>query len=374
MGIPTSDNKVTRELKLKNSFKNHDFYKHYSIFTNKRDRTNNSEQNGIDDNIRSKTYQVTLPSSLINQANLLHNFDLTKQNLSNTLVNKTIAIKEIDSQIVRKAIAKNQFYRLNHLKNEYLPYLTGIDEFISSDNYLANISIDVKSYEDFSISNLNPELKLFIVSNFLSQLQKQLSVVNYSFVGSKEFMPKAVSSIFKESKQLSFILSKDGDAEFGYSMREPKKSEFFLDLSNKDYDWYAYNENYGTSEEKSLVMFMKDEAIPHLRKKYQQIWLLRNEKFFQLYNFADGQAFEPDFVLFLLSQNGAKEVIYQVFIEPKGSHLLAQDKWKDEFLQSIKDNYKVANIFNNKDYALIGLPFYNSGSKAKFKNILYQSV
>jgi type III restriction enzyme len=374
IGIPTSDNKVTRELKLKNNFKNHDFYKYYSIFTNKREHVNNSPQSGIDESIRHRTYQVILPSSLINQANLLHNFDLTKQNLSNTLVTKTITIKAIDSQIVRKAIAKNQFYRFNHLKNECLPHLTGIDEFISADNYLANIFIDVKSYEDFDISNLNPELKLFIVSDFLGQLQKQLSVVNYSFIGSKEFMPKAVNSIFKETKQLSFILSKDGDAEFGYSMREPKKSEFFLDLSNEDYDWYAYNENYGTSEEKSLVMFMKDEAMPHLRKKYQQIWLLRNEKFFQLYNFADGQAFEPDFVLFLVSKNGIKEIIYQVFIEPKGSHLLAQDKWKDEFLQSIKDNYKVADIFNNKDYALLGLPFYNSGSKAKFKDILYQSV
>jgi len=366
MGIPTSNNKVTRELKLKDNFKNHDFYKYYSIFTNKREHANNSRQSGIDENIRHRTYQVLLPSSLINQANLLHNFDLTKQNLNHSLVNRSMVIKEIDSQIVRKAIAKNQFYRFNHLKNECLPSLTGIDEFISSDNYLANIFIDVKSYEDFEISNLSPELKLFIVSNFLSQLQKQLSVVNYSFVGSKEFMPKAVSSIFKETKQLSFVLSKDGDTEFGYSMREPKKSEFFLDLSNEDYDWYAYNENYGTSEEKSLIMFMKDEVIPSLRRKYQQIWLLRNEKFFQLYNFADGQAFEPDFVLFLVDKNGKEELIYQVFIEPKGEHLFAHDKWKNDFLQSIKDNYNTNTIFTNKEYSLIGLPFYNSGKKRHF--------
>ena len=372
MGIPTSDNKVTRVLQLKNSFKNHDFYKHYSIYTNKREHTNNSEQRGIDDNIKGKIYQVTLPSNLINQANLLHDFDSTKQSLSNTLISKTIAVKDIESQIVRKAIAKNQFYRFNHLRNEYLPYLTGIGEFISVDDYLANISIDVKSYEDFDVSSLNHDLKLFIISDFLGQLQKQLSVVNHRFIGSKEFIPKAVSSIFKETKQLSFILSKDGNAEFGYSMREPKKSEFFLDLGNEDYDWYAYNENYGTAEEKSLVMFMKDEAIPYLRQKYQQVWLLRNEKFFQLYNFADGQAFEPDFVLFLVSENGIKEMVYQVFIEPKGSHLLALDKWKDEFLQSIKDNYKVANIFKNKDYALIGLPFYNSSSKAKFKDVMHK--
>ena len=370
MGIPTSNNKVTRVLQLKNSFKSHDFYKHYSIYTNKREHTNNSEQNGIGDNIKGKIYQVTLPSNLINQANLLHDFDSTKQSLSNTLISKTIAVKDIESQIVRKAIAKNQFYRFNHLRNEYLPYLTGIGEFISVDDYLANISIDVKSYEDFDVLSLNPDLKLFIISDFLGQLQKQLSVVNHSFIGSKEFIPKAVSSIFKETKQLSFILSKDGDAEFGYSMREPKRSEFFLDLGNEDYDWYAYNENYGTAEEKSLVMFMKDEAIPYLREKYQQVWLLRNEKFFQLYNFADGQAFEPDFVLFLVSENGIKEIVYQVFIEPKGSHLLALDKWKDEFLQSIKDNYKVANIFKNKDYALIGLPFYSSSSKAEFKDVM----
>src|SRR6185437_4394469 len=225
IGIPTSDNKVTRELKLKNNFKNHDFYKHYSIFTNKREHANNSPQNGIDENIRNKTYQVTLPSNLINQANLLHDFDLTKQNLSNEVTNRTVAIKAIDRKIVKKAIAKNQFYRFNHLRNECLPCLSGIDEFISSSNYLANIDIVVNSYEDLDISNLNPELKLFIVSNFLGQLQKKLSAVNHSFVGSKEFMPKAVSSIFKETKQLSFILSKDGDAEFGYSMREPKKSE-----------------------------------------------------------------------------------------------------------------------------------------------------
>lgn len=367
MGIPTKDNKITRELKLKDNFKNHDFYKYYSIFINQRKQGNNLVPNGIDKSTRSKTYQVTLPSNLINQANLLHDFDLTEQYLSNTLVNKPISIKTIDRKIVRKAIAKNQFYRFDRLKNEYLPDLTGIDEFISSDNYLAGIAIYVKNYEDFDVSDLNPELTLFIVNDFLRQLQKQLMVVNYSFIGSKEFMPKAVSSIFKESKQLSFILSKDGDAEFGHSMREPRNAEFFLDLSNKDYDWYAYNENYGTSEEKGLVMFMKDEVIPHLRKKYQQIWLLRNEKFFQLYNFADGQAFEPDFVLFLVSKNGVREIIYQVFIEPKGSHLLAQDKWKNEFLQSIKDNYKVDNIFNNKDYVLIGLPFYNNSSKAKFK-------
>ncbi|MBY0380293.1 MAG: DEAD/DEAH box helicase family protein, partial [Burkholderiales bacterium] len=36
IGIPTHNNKVTRELKLKDNFKEHNFYKNYSIFTNER--------------------------------------------------------------------------------------------------------------------------------------------------------------------------------------------------------------------------------------------------------------------------------------------------------------------------------------------------
>ncbi|MBP9742229.1 MAG: DEAD/DEAH box helicase family protein [Burkholderiales bacterium] len=176
MGISTKDtkdNKITYELKLKDNFKNHDFYKYSSIVTNQRKHTNNLVQNGIDNGTRSKIYQVTLPLNLINQTNLLHDFDLTQQHLSNTLVTKPILIKAIDRKIVRKAIAKNSFYRFDRLKNEYLPGLTGIDEFISSGNYLADIAIYVKSYEDLDISGLDPELTLFIVSDFLLQLQKQ---------------------------------------------------------------------------------------------------------------------------------------------------------------------------------------------------------
>ena len=35
---------------------------------------------------------------------------------------------------------------------------------------------------------------------------------------------------------------------------------------------------------------------------YEEIYLLRNERHFALYNFSDGRAFEPDFVLFLDSK------------------------------------------------------------------------
>ena len=54
---------------------------------------------------------------------------------------------------------------------------------------------------------------------------------------------------------------------------------------------------------------------------------------------------------------------YQVFIEPKGSHLLKADEWKEEFLVSIKEHFEIEQLFTNKKYAVWGLPFYNSESR-----------
>ena len=48
---------------------------------------------------------------------------------------------------------------------------------------------------------------------------------------------------------------------------------------------------------------------------------------FTIHNFADGQGFAPDFVLFLKDKKG-KKLSYQIFIEPKGKHIAGTDDWK----------------------------------------------
>ena len=248
----------------------------------------------------------------------------------------------------------------------YLPKLQSITELIASDKYLNSMKIAIKSYQEFEIENLATETLLNITCDFLRQLQEKLKIENERKIGTKQFIPNAISRVFKEKTRLSFALT-DGDAEIGYPMIAPKKNEYFLDLSQKNCDWYAYNENYGTSEEKSFVMFMNN-SMNQLRKKYKQIWLLRNERFFKLYNFSDGAPFEPDFVLFLVDKQGKSEVIYQVFVEPKGTHLMATDKWKQDFLIELKESCEVENIYANKNYQLIGLPFYNKDNNLPFES------
>ena len=46
----------------------------------------------------------------------------------------------------------------------------------------------------------------------------------------------------------------------------------------------------------------------------------------------------------------------------KGEHLLVNDMWKENFLLDINNNAKV-ELFENQEFKLIGLPFYNKNIK-----------
>jgi type III restriction enzyme len=67
---------------------------------------------------------------------------------------------------------------------------------------------------------------------------------------------------------------------------------------------------------------------------------------------------------------------YQFFIEPKGKYLQQVDKWKEDFLLEIEQNYKAltgigsATTYSNNEYKNIGLEFYNHDNKNSFKDKL----
>ncbi|HHU29958.1 MAG TPA: hypothetical protein GXZ53_04620 [Firmicutes bacterium] len=148
-------------------------------------------------------------------------------------------------------------------------------------------------------------------------------------------------------------------------MSDPAQTNIYLNIKEKD--WYIYEENYGTAEEKQFIVFI-NSVIDNLKRKYAGIYLLRNESLFQLYRFSDGKPLEPDFVLFLKQKNTGKIEHYQLFIEAKGDHLLQQDSWKEEFLQELESKYKIERTLfgENEDYKIFGLPFYNENNKISF--------
>ncbi|MCK5122921.1 MAG: hypothetical protein KAQ87_02130 [Candidatus Pacebacteria bacterium] len=87
------------------------------------------------------------------------------------------------------------------------------------------------------------------------------------------------------------------------------------------------------------------------------------------------EAFEPDYLLFLVDKTG-KEITYQLFLEPKGKYLVEYDKWKNEFLEEIKERFKdkILEFSKSRKYKIIGLPFYNQETENDFKEKLFESI
>ncbi|MEG2336174.1 MAG: hypothetical protein RSC04_00345, partial [Bacteroidales bacterium] len=139
-------------------------------------------------------------------------------------------------------------------------------------------------------------------------------------------------------------------------------------------DWYAYNDCYGTSEEKYLVKYI-ESIYDKLKEKYDDVYLMRNEKDVRIYSFIGGNTFEPDFLLFMKKRE--EEGVYdniQIFIEPKGEHLIKNDRWKEEFMKEIKD--KADKLFTTKTpkYYIWGLPFFTESKKSVFDKAMQDEL
>jgi hypothetical protein len=180
------------------------------------------------------------------------------------------------------------------------------------------------------------------------------------------------NKVFRDKIVLNVTVSPSGDKEFGESMKTPKNQMYALDLSNVR--WYAYNDNYGTSEEKALVKYIEGK-MEKFEEKYDEIYLVRNEKDLKIYDFAEGRPFEPDFVLFLRVKGSSdKYDNLQLFIEPKGNNLLIKDKWKNDFLKQIKAMAEVTWCTNTDDYMVWGIPFFNENTNAEFFATMEEGV
>ncbi|MDH5939903.1 hypothetical protein L8R84_27975, partial [Vibrio splendidus] len=235
--------------------------------------------------------------------------------------------------------------------------------FIVSSEYLGEISIDISGREDI-LKNIPQIEKLKICKKILTKIAEQLNVNRIDYQGEKEFTPKTINELYDKDKILN--IANDGltAQEFGIAQSDTTNPDLSLDLSKRD--WFVFNENYGTSEEKYFVRYL-DTMIEALQAIYDNVYLLRNEKHFKLYTFDDGRAFEPDFLLLLTKKEQDLELTYQVFIEPKGAHLFENDAWKQDFLLDLKSTHRIEQVWQGKEFIVWGLPFYNyQSSKTEF--------
>lgn len=362
------DTRIQLDLFLKPEFKESRLYKNGIVLLNKRISLAEAEDDGtIGDGILNKTFNVSLHTGQMRT-----NQVFSDESPASMIASKILSIKfrEIDSHVVRSALNSYSSFNYNSLKTLY-PRLKSVKEFITSDDYLANISIKIIGTED-SIANYSQVDKLQIAKSVLKEIEPMLITRGKTFRGTKAFTSCRFKEKFRDTIQLNVSITPNSNKEFGVSMRTPRDPKYALDLSTVD--WYAYNDNYGTSEEKALVKYIEG-IMPKLEEKYDEIYLVRNEKDIKIYSFDTGQAFEPDFLLFMRIKGSANKYDnLQLFIEPKGDGLLKQDKWKNDFLKQIRSMADVTWCTQTDDFHVWGIPFFNESANTEFEAAINDEV
>jgi len=350
-------------LKVKDSFKQSRFYDKGVLWKNRRIINKREHVNSIFDVGVSTTYSIALDSGASMSETTVFE-EITVRTANETKVT-TKKIGELPLHVVRKALDRIPFFYYENIV-KYFPKLISIDDFISDNKYLGGISIEICTQKG-TYTNENLFKKL---NPLLEGIKNSIRSNSSEFEGTKEFVPVPVQEVVMEKTMFIAKPSVGSDQEFGRSMSTESRNDLLFNLSDKN--WYVFSDDYGTDEEKYLVKFIA-ERMTHLLNTFREVFLIRNQKIVEIYDFEQGRRFEPDYLLFL--GDGKKESSYiQLFIEPKGGHIEDSDKWKEEFLLTIKKENEVLNLFQNDKYNVFGLPFYKESTKQAFDKALSKLI
>ncbi|MFH6643446.1 DEAD/DEAH box helicase family protein [Streptococcus suis] len=361
-GILESQNLVERELKLKDSFKNTRTYTDGLVWMNKRlsyeQMLGERQESLFDTSFIPKSFEVKLPIQGVRD---IEAFDEAMYVSESLEVISFKFGKVIGHNIVRAAINRNKKFTFDNLQKAFVA-LGSVSAFI---DMLADIDIRVESQYQM-ISDFTPDDKLYITEKLLHVIEKDLIATEERYFGSEKFEQYKIKDLFEDNILRKYTIKSNGNKEMGLSQKDPNNE---IHVNIDVLDWYAYDDNFGTDEEKYLVKTIQD-VIGDLEEKWTDIYLLRNEKAVKIYSFDKGQAFEPDFLMFA-NDKRTGNISWQIFIEPKGKQLIEHDRWKEEFLLQISERDEARTLVDDDRYRIVGLPFFNEAvSKDEVKEEL----
>lgn len=354
-GLISSVEPTKIELKVKKSFKEEEFYKKGFIFANERLEKDRKEVNELPSRFRV----IPINHSVTPRVSSLIGLFEEKDMFSTKKKKDILKVKDLPKNILFKAIRQFPVLRFDNLKEKF-PNLNTMSEFIMDDSYLGSMILELEYPIDYDYDNND----LFKATNKLfDEVAKFISKIEVQYEGTLEFKAHPVHKIVKDITTFKEILS---GASNGSGIGQKVDSSYTFDLSNED--WYVYIENYGTSEEKSFVKYFST-IVKDFKMKYEDVFLIRNENQIGIYSFNTGERFEPDYLLLLGNKDQRKNnIFYQIFIEPKGSQFLGYDGtfdtgkegWKQDLFSELNSqNITCKVFFDNSEYKIWGLPFYN---------------
>ena len=348
------DDKVLAIFKLKSEYADNKDFRDLLIWANKKIPNPNAKANNADSlkaNPQTLSFQVH-GNQLLQETQFKAdaNDEIAKQLSTQNNFTQTIKMSEMERHIFNKAL---------HIKGKNSQSLFHFDRLQSKLNIQNRNELQNNLLKDWQIEflgleqdkQISPDDKLAGCLKILEMVEKHLNESDMPFIGTKEFTPKKLWEIFGTPKQ-----------------KWVKKDDVKTTIATQN-DWYAMDNFAGTSLEEALIQFIS-ERLGDLKSQYD-VHLIRNEEVFKLNNFADGEGFMPDFILLLKdkqksSSNSVNDFLhYQIFIEPKGEHLVENDLWKEAFLEAITVEYGKDKILqkDTPHYRLIGLPFFTDNKK-----------
>lgn len=341
---------------VKASFKRSDVYQYGKLYYNDVEDVPESEYNGL---AKYGVPVAELPTVNIETATLEATaFDT--QNVAG--MNETRLVK-IDDALVKKAMARNPFFRFNTMK-KYMPTLNSISEFMYEAQWLGQIKEIQATVSTGSDSVLSRETQLLVVEKYLAYIQRML-IMNYKRQrGTNKFIGLPIKDAVQDYQKRVPVNYSDAGVH-----------ELIQTYDYKKAPWFVYNEAIVDKLERSLIELIQG-YVEELQNKYKDVYLIRSDERntkLKLHEFAGDVShyagFLPDFVLYLANES----YIYQVYIEPKGTQLLEQDQWKEDLLTSISPE-SVDVIGENDQVKLYGVKFYVAGDARKVRNKITQLI
>lgn len=345
--------KVTYE--LKDTFKKTDFFHNAQLFSNQRVEVSRSTVTELDNRIKSAQYRVDVRQTPSRLLNLFDPDESVKASAGGRIsISIRLKIRDIPSNVVLGTLARFDALRFSVLRH-YFPQLSSINEFVTSESYLGKTEIVFQSDH----SNLSATDLIAGLNKVFEAVANHLQTIGITYRGTTEFEAKRVSEILRD-KRLQITQPVEGG--LGVSQASDPSDSNYLELA--DADWYVFNDNFGTSEEKAFVKYFST-VVEDLKRDYGEVYLIRNERLASLaiYSFETGERFEPDYILLLRKEDEGFSQ-QQIYIEPKGKHLLDTDQWKEDFLLSLEANAIPHKVYvDNTNYRIIGLPFFNEENR-----------
>jgi len=346
------ENLVQLNLFLKPEFKKTDFYKDGHVLFNKKiPKSFDNIKSFADLGVKKTNYRHTLSSGVGRMSSAFFEMEPTQSN-DEVIKTKDVKLPEIPKNTIRFALSQNPFFYFDSLSH-YFPGVGSLSKFIDSTDFLAGLEITFSGTAN-RLKEISHFDYLQALNGLLQSIEADIKDNSTEFEGS-DYIKEPIHKVFKDKEIKVYKDSERAAGQETLVANEP---------------WYVYNANYGTSEEKKFVELFA-RRFEGLKQKFENIYLIRNEREIKIFDKL-ARAFEPDFLLFCKQRDG-EQLTYQVFIEPKGNHLLGYDKWKEDFLNEIRTEQKTIKIHTDT-YLITAVPFYNYNNENEFKTTLESTL